>query len=223
MGISAVSLFLDANNNGVLDAGDNLLAAGTYPADNGALTLNFTNVIPAFGAENILVVYNFSGSAGAGTYQANLSGNNDVTGMNEATGLPVVVSGAPLAGSVVTLAAATATPSFTPTSTITFSATPIPTPAATINIISAPYPNPATGPVTFDIQTAGLSDVKWSVFTTAFRKIVDGNVSINGMGEVRWDLTDKKLAEVGNGIYYVRIEVFGSVHYSKIWKVIVVR
>jgi len=224
-GISGVSLYADMNNNGVLDIGDNLLSTGSYGADNGTLTMAFTSGITAFGTANYLVVYSFSGSAGAGTYQANMAGNGDASGTNGTTGQPILVTGAPLNGAVVTLVALTATPSFTPTPTSTFTPLPTHTPtvSATKTNISAPYPNPANGPITFDILTSGLSEVKWSVFTLGFRKIVEGNVSVNDFGSIQWDLRDKKGDMVGDGLYYVRVEITGAVHYSKIWKVLVLR
>lgn len=224
-GISGVSLYLDANNDGVLDNGDSLLSTGTYPLDNGVLTLNFTSGIGAFGTANYLVAYNFSGSAPAGTYQANVVGNSDVTGVNGATGQPVVVTGAPLGGAVITIVQVTATPTSTstPANTSTPTITSTPTPQ-THSVIHIPYPNPVeNGPVEVDLEIPGTERVQWSVFTLSFRKILGGEKSITGTGSIEWDLTDKSGSRVADGLYYLRLEVSGIQPTVKIFKIIVLR
>jgi len=225
-GISGVSLYLDANNDGILDNGDSLLSTGTYPSDNGVLTLNFTSGIGAFGKANYLVVYNFSGSAPAGTYQANVAGNGDVTGVNGITGQPVVVTGAPLAGAVVTIAQQTATPTSTaiPSATMTHTHTPAATATSTPGVISNPYPNPSEGgPIRVDLNFNGTLRVKFGVFTAAFRKIFENDFTTSDK-TLTWDLTDKSGASVASGLYYLRIEVDGpSGPMVKIKKVLVVR
>ena len=44
-GITSVNLYLDANQNGVIDGGDTLLGTATYTLDNGNAALSFYNVI----------------------------------------------------------------------------------------------------------------------------------------------------------------------------------
>jgi len=110
--------------------------------------------------------------------------------------------------SAVTVVALTATPTLSPT----------PTQVPSTVTISAPYPNPTFGsPVHFQIQ-GDVYLTRFSVFTTAFRKIYE-----SAAGSTTWDLTDKNGTSVSNGIYYVRFEVEGSQSYSKVWKVLVLR
>ena len=257
-GISSVSLYLDVNGNGLVDGGDSLLGTTVYGSNNGAGTINFTQSIPAGGANTFLVVDNFSPTA-SGTFITSLANSTALSGSNAAG--PALFSGWPLNGAVITVAAATQTPTNTPLNTMTLTPTPTPsfTPTATATrsftqtftptptssytstptfsstatsthtppdqiIISPPYPNPVeNGPVDFLVQAPGSSMVKWSVFTAAFRKVVDGNVSINGAGVVQWDLRDKTNSRVANGLYYVRVDVSGNFAYSRIWTVIVLR
>ncbi len=77
-------------------------------------------------------------------------------------------------------------------------------------------------PVTIEIHAPGSATVNWSVFTTAFRKIVWGTASVNGTGVIQWNLRDKTGTLVADGLYYLRVEVqgdFGTVR--KIVKIIV--
>ena len=91
-------------------------------------------------------------------------------------------------------------------------------------IILPPYPNPVDqGPVNFKIQTPGLAKVQWSVFTSSFRKIIGGEISVNGTGLIQWDLRDRSGSKVADGLYYVRIEVDGNGYLSKVWKVLVLK
>ena len=122
------------------------------------------------------------------------------------------------------------TPTRTPTLTATTSATNTPTQtftstAATTEVaISYPYPNPSDGliPVTVEMRTPGQAQIHWAVFTTAFRKIREGDNTINGLGMVTWDLKDKKGTSVAAGLYYLRVEVKGDFGTTgKILKVLV--
>ena len=214
---------MDVNNNGLLDGGDNLLTTGVYGADNGSVTLSFTDNLAAFGAQNLLVVYNFTGAATAGSYQAGVAGNGDLAGTNGSTGQPVAVTGAPLSGAVLSVITVTATPSFTPTFTSTSS--PVPTATATRGVVSNPYPNPSQGgPVHVDIQLNGPSKVKFGVFTAAFRKIYENSFYAATNQTLVWDLKDKTGALAASGLYYLRIQVDEASGITvKIKKVLVVR
>lgn len=121
-GINSVLLYADSNGDGIFNGGDLLLTAGTYPADNGALTLNFTDNIPAGGSANLFVVYTFAALAPAGTYQPVLTFNTDLLGTDLTTGGPIQVTGAPVGGAVITIAPSTPTatnsPTLTPTNTV---------------------------------------------------------------------------------------------------------
>ena len=143
-GISAVALYLDANDNGIVDGADTFLTSGTYSVDNGTLTLNFTNTVAASSTAHYLVVYSFSASAPAGTYQATLANNADVTGTNGTTGLSVQVNGAPVNGAVITIVGATNT--FTTTATNSPSNTPTNTPLITNTASRTPTNSPTKTP-----------------------------------------------------------------------------
>ncbi len=129
-GISNVSLYLDVNNDGVVDGPDQLLGTTAYSGNNGTATFNFTSGLPALGSAAYLVVDNFSGVA-SGTFQARITNITDLTGTNAAGG--VNFNGAPLTGAVITVGAATATATNSPTHTPTAvnSNTPTKTPTNT--------------------------------------------------------------------------------------------
>ncbi len=124
----------------------------------------------------------------------------------------------------------TPTPSWSPTpqptGTPTASATP--SPSATVSTVSIgpPYPNPVQGPspVSLQIQLPAGSTVEWSVFTTAFRKILDVSNGVSGNSTVLvWDMEDAWKKPVASGLYYLRVQVTGPVKASKILKVLVIR
>jgi hypothetical protein len=233
-GINSVSLYIDANNNGIVDGGDTLLTIGTYLADDGTVTLNANTLIGPFGTVNYLVVYNFSASAPAGSYQANVTANTSLTGTS-ASGQPLAFTGAPIGGSFTAVAAATATA----TSTGTPSPTATVTATSQVPIIDEPvvFPNPADGtqPVNLQIdlsQTTGGINVQ--VFTIAFRKVqemsLDGGSpgvtasAVAGMPYKKWTvplpLTDKWGAPLASGIYYVVITANGK---RSVGKLLVIR
>jgi len=73
-------------------------------------------------------------------------------------------------------------------------------------VVLSPYPNPARGvPVHLIVESACSLHVQWAVFTHAYRKIMGGELDINGTGTVTWDLKDKSGKEVANGVYYIRL------------------
>ena len=128
-GISSVQVYVDTNGNGVVDTGDSLLGSGAYNADNGTATITINNVVPAGTNENLLVVDNFSSSAGNGTYQAMINAGGisgtSANGNVQFTGLPVM-------GAVVTVVHPTPVPTDTPTTTST------PTPTQTTSFTPTP-------------------------------------------------------------------------------------
>ena len=201
-GISSVSLYLDANNDGVVDLGDTLLATGTYSSNTASLT--FSNTIPAGGVANYLAVDNFSGSALAGIYQTSLLGNGDITAVNGSTGQAVLFTGAPVNGATITLA--NATPTVTKTPTITPSATSTITPTATAtkdkDVKPVVYPNPSDGTKPVKV-TVPYTDVKVQIFTTAFRKVAEKSFPPQSSGYVDLDLTDNWGTKLASGLYYV--------------------
>jgi hypothetical protein len=56
----------------------------------------------------------------------------------------------------------------------------------------------------------GPADLRWDVFTVAFRKINSGEVSLAGKSTFQWDWKDRIGARVANGLYYLRLEVNGE-------------
>jgi len=185
--------------------------------------LSNNNVVPGNGSVTYMVSGDFSNGA-AGTYQVGIAGNSSLAGTDsnnqnaQFTVMPV-----PLRGGMITLVAATSTPTATQTATNTPVNTSTPTPNK-VTIIKKPYPNPSNGgPVTVEVNVPGSANVKWSVFTTAFRKVVGGDLSVNNWGYVVWDLKDKNGAPVASGLYYIRIEVLGSQPTNQIFKILVLR
>lgn len=89
--LTAAQLFRDANSNGLLDAGDVQVGANsTYGADNG--TVSFAASIPVAAGTGVsfLLVYDFNGTAAAGTtFLASLAANGDVATVSTVTGAPV--------------------------------------------------------------------------------------------------------------------------------------
>ena len=88
-----------------------------------------------------------------------------------------------------------------------------------------PYPNPTgSGPLLIPLQAPAGSSVEWSVFTTAFRKILDVTQSIPGNNAVlSWDLRDSRGRTVADGLYFIRVQVTGTVKATKVLKVLVFR
>ncbi|MGH7653767.1 MAG: hypothetical protein ACREN6_03800 [Gemmatimonadaceae bacterium] len=57
--VTAVNLYNDANGNGKVDAGETLLATGTFPSNDGTVTLNVAPPLAISGPTNLLVTYSF--------------------------------------------------------------------------------------------------------------------------------------------------------------------
>ncbi len=136
---------------------------------------------------------------------------------------------------------ATGTPTATPSPTNTLTATPLGTPtdtpgpantstATAIPVVTSvmvgnPYPNPSgNGPVLIPLWFPADSMIEWSVFTTAYRKILDHPQSVSGTNTIlSWNLKDSWASPVANGLYYLRVQVTGPVQSSKILKILVIR
>jgi len=141
------------------------------------------------------VAANF-GSNAVGTYNfsiTNASGNN---------GQPLLFSGLPVAGAMVTISHPTTTP------TATAQATGTPTPGASTPLV---FPNPVQGPgpVTFQFtlpQSYGQAEVK--VFTSAFRMVEETVVKdpSAGLNRVPLILEDKWGQPLANGLYYIVVQ-----------------
>ncbi len=147
-GISQVQIYLDTTGNGVVGQGTVLLGPGTYV--NGVLVLSLSQPLPPGGTLNLLVVDQFSNSAQPGTYQTGVAANTSVSGVTGGSNLPVVVTGAPATGSVVTIVL----PTPTLTATVTSTTTPVPTPTpfgGDIFYISKNVFNPMSEPVSVHV------------------------------------------------------------------------
>jgi hypothetical protein len=108
----------------------------------------------------------------------------------------------------------------TPTVTPTF------TPPVTEVAVGPAYPNPAREelPVLIPIAVPENSVVEWSVFTVAFRKILNvSNPVFAGCTALSWNLRDANGAPVANGLYYIRVQVKGANQTEKILKLLVTR
>ena len=238
-GISSVALFLDLNNNGVVDAGEPLLASGSYTGNDGTVTLNFSNLIQGANAANYLVVYNFSSSAPTGTYQAGLMSDTDLTGVDGTTLQPLVFTGAPINGGTITLQNGTPTATLTVTVTSSATATITPTITATSSIGRTPivFPNPADGtkPVMVAVNLAQATDqVTVEIFTVAFRKVQEttysnsqnatasalGGAAVSKVWTVPVTLTDKWGTPLASGLYYV---IVGTPNGKSVGKLLIER
>ncbi len=107
--VATVFLSLDANGNGVFNAGvDSVIATGTYAADNGTATFALNETIPAGQSVNWLAVYDMAGSAAVGaTFRAEVrpATPGDVVAVGLTSGLPIAASGATIAGALKTVGA----------------------------------------------------------------------------------------------------------------------
>ena len=103
--ITAVRLFRDQNDNGVLD-GDPLLATQTY-SGAGTLTFSLANgalVVPAAGFRHVLVAYDVGGTTSdLQTFSVRVASAADVSGVGQSSGLNVGSGGTfPLDGAIKT-------------------------------------------------------------------------------------------------------------------------
>jgi hypothetical protein len=77
-------------------------------------------------------------------------------------------------------------------------------PCESVNINVA-YPNPvidASVPVKIVLSSSCQVKVKWSIFTSSYRMISGGEVTVLGKTEVSWDQKDLKGHLVSNGLYH---------------------
>ncbi len=163
------------------------------------------------------------------------SSTSTVTSVNTATATPTSSSTSSPTKTLTLTVTMTPTASSTssPTATVTITSTVTLANTSTMTAIagysgpvtfSPPYPNPSKdgSPINVDIGLPGPASMDWAVFTTAFRKINSGTLSLSGSGTFQWDLRDKTGAQAAMGLYYIRLEVsgdFGKV--KKILKVLV--
>jgi hypothetical protein len=201
-----ISLYLDANNNGIVDGGDSMLTSGTYPTDNGTAVINFNDTIPAASNHTYLVVYSLSSGVNAGTYQTSITASTAFVGSNSAGA--IIFSGSTLNSAVLTVLSATATPTNTTTTTATPTKTKTPTPEPTeVEVDLAPNPADGTNPVNVSTSLKTSSDVTVQIFTTAFRKVAEHAYANQPMGQFKKpvSMTDDWNKPLASGLYYVVI------------------
>jgi hypothetical protein len=107
----------------------------------------------------------------------------------------VTVTSTPTSTSPVESPTITPTPEETPSSAL---------PCGSVNIIAA-YPNPVRDtpvPVKIVLSSSCPVKLKWSIFTTSYRMISGGEVTVLGRTEVSWDQKDLKGRLVSNGLYH---------------------
>jgi hypothetical protein len=103
--ISLVELYLDTNNNGVLDLRDIQIGTGTFSLDDGTVTFGSLSEIKIAGApQNWLVVYDFNGTASdERNFSLSLAANTDVTAIGVDSGQPITPTGGPVWGCTKTM------------------------------------------------------------------------------------------------------------------------
>jgi hypothetical protein len=231
-GIDTVRLYTDINMDCNVDGGDTLNAMAAYSADNGTASIPLAQIMPAASDLNFLVLYEFSASAPAGTYQAGVN----VGGISGDTlSGPVSVANLPLSGAVITIGGATPTTTAIPTETETPTDTPTeaptvtgmaasgsvvslgthatatitPTPMPSLDLSSQPvlYPNPSTGSEPVRLHVPGLtgaSDVRVQIFSLSYRLVREQFYPQVAPGsDVAIDLVDKTGVPLANGTYYI--------------------
>ncbi|HVZ79369.1 MAG TPA: glycoside hydrolase family 9 protein [bacterium] len=183
-GITSVKVYLDSNGNGIVDGGDSLLASGTYPANDGTLTVGLSDVLPGSATQDLLIVLDISSSAPSGTYQTSLTGVVVTTGSGSGT-----ATGIPYDGAEVTVGGI-------PTATPTWSKPVV-------------YPNPSDGtqPIQVAVPLNAPTDVQVRVFTTAFRLVAEKNIHNMTPGSlVKLDPMDQWGSPLASGLYYVVVK-----------------
>lgn len=208
--MTAVTLTVSGTGSPANITGVTLYANGTALTTTtftgAAATFNISETLPASSGVTYTVTANF-GSAATGTYTFS------VTGAGGNNGQAVQFSGMPVSGATVTVAQATATPSFTPLplSTFTPSSTPSSTPSG--NSVVVLYPNPVTGPAVNVLAPAysGSQDVRVEIFTLSFRKVLDETFpKVTSGTALNVPLTDSFGHPLADGLYYVVVTVNGG-------------
>jgi len=223
-GVLTLTIWKDGDGLGIVDGSATALATVAAPYASGTnIVVNFSDTIAAGGSTDYLITYSFSSGATPGTYGVDIP-NGGITGLGAVSGKNLNVTGGQVNGAVLTVAASTATNTFTPSATGTSTLTPVATQTNTGTPTKIPtaqpkgnptpiiYPNPSDGgPVQVLIPGQGIGNVKVDIFTTAFRKVQEAtfsNVPLGVMGtSVTIYLTDKSGNQLASGIYYVVVTV----------------
>jgi hypothetical protein len=76
--------------------------------------------------------------------------------------------------------------------------------------ISDPYPNPSWDGISrVDLVVPREKRVVWSVFTSAYRKVAEGELMATGRTTLTWDQRDAWGKPVASGLYYWVFRVEG--------------
>jgi hypothetical protein len=214
-GISQVAIYIDTTGNGVVGTGTILLGTGVYV--NGALTLTLNEPLPSLATVTLLVVDQFSANAPTGTYQTGVAANSSITGTTGGSNLPIIVTGAPATGSVVTIAQPTATTTATITSTLT--PAPTSTPVDGYNFyVSKNVFNPNNQSVsiyvTFPPNPSNNNNFSLKVYNSAgefIKQLNQQGQSPPTIDSYNWDGTNMYGDKVADGIYILYlIEPFAA-------------
>jgi hypothetical protein len=189
------------------------------------VTFSNTTIVAAGSSGDLLVVYDFSGSAASGTYQSDLMTNTSVFGTG-GNNQALQFTGAAVNSTIFTVVVPTPTststpmPTATPTSTWTGTPTPI-----LKTVVCPPQPNPSMGSGDIDVcvSVPGPSTVTLEVYTPAFRKICSKTVPVSSSSTLVWDQRDQWGAPAANGLYYLRVQVMGPAPLVKTLKVLILR
>ena len=229
-GIVSVTLWKNPSGDGSISDSTVLATVNSpFSSGNNALVA-FSDAVGAGATQDYLITYNFASGASAGTYSVSLANSSALSGQGTVSLQSLQVQGAPVNGALLTVTALTATPSFTPTVTSSF--TPVPptetftaTPIVRVTL-GDPYPNPVsgTGEISINVTAPGDSSMDFAVFTTSFRKIWDDSIPVpQGPSVIHWNLRDKEGIPVSDGLYYIRLQVIGLHTTTKIFKVLVLQ
>jgi hypothetical protein len=215
-GISQVAVYVDNSGNGIVGSGTTLLATGVYSANG--LTLTFNQPLSAFASLKLLIVYTFAPGAPSGTYQANVSLNSSVTGTTTGSNTPILVSGAPVSGAVITVDQPTATftptmtstptQTYTPTQTLTITNTPTVTltPVPSTFFISKNVITPSSGAVNITVSypQSGHYEMKIYNSTGEFIRDLDPGDNPGALENTfHWDGTNYLNQKCASGIYII--------------------
>jgi hypothetical protein len=95
--IAAINVWTDNDNNGIVSPGDVLVGSGTYPVDNGTVTIGLapSPTVPAGGTCPLVISYSMAAAPVGSTYWFDLV---TASGIGQSSGLPVtvVISPSPL-------------------------------------------------------------------------------------------------------------------------------
>jgi hypothetical protein len=145
--VAAVKAWWDRNANGAVDPTDTLLASGSYPADNGELTLNLGSKYPAQPRlpYDVLVTYDFAGYvARSGRFVATVTPAS-VTAQSADTGATLTVAATTPVNTQITSGQASLAPSTVALSSVSLSTSLVSGCKSVTGTVTITEPAPAAG------------------------------------------------------------------------------